>query len=303
VAVLGVMTLAAAGCGGSSSGTGSVSTTAAPPTAPEGAPPGTPLGDGFAVVPGTALVGDPIPIGVSVYVSGEPVIDEGWVATSTIEGGDPLDIIDAYLAQAEQAGLTERGRSCALEQGVAECTGSARSPDRVEPRSMSVTVVRGRSEDVVSDHVVVRYSTAEVFWQFDAGQHGGGPVIEFPDPPDRLPLPDVGESIGTGGETSRSVLVQEGSRLAGPPRRNLDDVTGGIAAILEVTGDPREVLQAYLDHLVDLGLEANTPEVLHIGEAVVTVAYAGESGGDGFGLTLVERPTRPTWLAIEGSHD
>lgn len=109
--------------------------------------------------------------------------------------------------------------------------------------------------------------------------------------------------MGTAGETTHAVVVQEGSRLAGTPRVNLDDTTGGIVAILEVTGDPRSVLQAYLDQMAELGLEGSAPEVLEIGGASVTTAYPYEAGGDHFTFTLVERPGRPTWLAIEGSHD
>jgi hypothetical protein len=99
------------------------------------------------------------------------------------------------------------------------------------------------------------------------------------------------------------VVVQEGSRLAGPLHLGLDDATGGTVSILEVTGDPRAVLQTYIDHFAELGLDVSDPDVREIGDAVVTTAYAGEAGGDDFTLTLVERSGRPTWLAIEGSHD
>jgi hypothetical protein len=304
VALLGTMALAIGACGDSSA-TGPRSTsTGAPVIASAAGPPGTALGDGFTVVEGTTLIGDPIPIGVAVVYQGQPIVDEGWTATSIAAGGDPIEIIDAYMRQAEDAGLVQQpGTGCVRDVDVAICSAFARSADAAEPRSLSATVVRGGREDVLSDHVVVRFSTTDLY-----GEHGqaGGPGdqdLAIPAATAWPSLASVGEPLGTAGETTHAVVVQEGSRLAGPPHLNLDDATGGIVAILEVTGDPRSVLQTYLDHLAQSGLEGRTPEVLKIGDAVVTKAYPAEAGGDHFTITLVERSGRPAWLAIEGTHD
>jgi hypothetical protein len=304
VALLGTMALAIGACGDSSA-TGPQSTsTRAPVIASAAGPPGTALGDGFTVVEGTTLIGDPIPIGVAVLYQGQPIVDEGWTATSIAAGGDPIEIIDAYMRQAEDAGLVQQPRTgCARDLDVTICSAFARSTDAAEPRSLAATVVRGGRDDVLSDHVVVRFSTTDLYWEH--GQVGGPGDQDLTIPASTAwpPLASVGEPLGTAGETTHAVVVQEGSRLAGPPRLDLDDATGGIVAILEVTGDPRSVLQTYLDHLAQLGLEGRTPEVLEIGDAVVTTAYPAEAGGDHFTITLVERSGRPTWLVIEGTHD
>jgi hypothetical protein len=302
VALLGAIGVAVSACGDSSD---TASTTEAPPVIPSAAgPPGTPLGDGFEVVDGTTLVGDPIPIGVAAVRQGQPIVDEGWTATSIVAGGDPIEIIAAYMRQAEQAGLVEQpGTGCTRDLDVAICSAFARSPDVAEPRSVSATVVRGRREDVLSDHVIVRFSTTDLYWDHGQIRSDGDRDLATPAPTAWPPLGPVGEPLGTAGETRHSVVVEDGSRLAAPPRLNLDDTTGGIVAILEVTGDPRSVLQTYVAHLTELGLEGPTPEELEIGDALVTNAYRSEAGGDHFTLTLVERPGRPTWLAIQGSHD
>jgi hypothetical protein len=307
--VLGVALLAAlggvvAGCGGSSD-TGTASPAGPPVIESAAEPPGTDLGDGFTVVEGTTLVGDPIPLASSVTVDGEPVVDEGWVATSVVDGGDPMAIVEAYLAQAEQAGLAEQpGTGCALDGEVATCTGFARSPEVTEPRSVSATVVRGPSGDVLSDHVVVRYSTTDLYWDYGQVQLAEpDPDLALPGPTTWPPLPQVGDPLGTAGETTSAVVVQEGSRLAAPTRLNLDDATGGLVALIEVTGDPDAVLRAYVDHLTDLGLDAPTPEERQVGDATVTRVPASQAGGDHITLTLVERPGRPTWLEVDASHD
>lgn len=303
-ALLGTIALVVSACGGSSA-TSPQSTTTTPPVIPSAAgPPGTSLGDGFAVVEGTTLIGDPIPIGVAVVYQGEPILDDGWTATSIVDGGDPIGIVDAYMRQAEKVGLAEQpGTGCTSDIDVAICSAFARSADPAEPRSVSATVVRGLREDVLSDHVIVRFSTTDLYWEYGQVRRAGDADLAIPASTAWPPLKTVGEPLGTAGETTHAVVLQDGSRLAGPPRLNLNDVTGGIVAILEVTGDPRSVLQTYLDHLAELGLAGAAPEVLEIGDAVVTRAYPGEAGGDSFAFTLVERPGRPTWLAIESSHD
>jgi hypothetical protein len=304
VALVGIIALTISACGDSSATSPRSTDTTSAVIRSAAGPPGTSLGDGFTVVEGTTLIGDPIPIGVAVVRQGQPIIDDGWTGTSIVAGGDPIGIIDAYMRQAEEVGLIqEPGTGCTHQVDLATCSAFARSPDANEPRSVSVTFVRGHSEDVYSDHVIVRFSTTDLDWIHGAAGHDARPDAAVPAPDAWPPLQSVGDPLGTAGETTHAVPVQEGSRLAGPPRLNLDDTTGGIVAILEVTGDPRSVLQTYLDYMAELGVEGSPPQVLEIGDADVTTAYRSEAGGDHFTFTLVERQGRPTWLAIEGSHD
>jgi hypothetical protein len=260
-------------------------------------PSGTALGDGFEVVEGTTLIGDPVPLGLLAEVDGEPIVDEGWVATSIIDEGGPMDIVEAYADQAASLGLVALHEpGCDLDRDVVICSAAARSSDRSEPRSLVVEAVRGRRADVVSNHAVVRYGRSGWSWEGapERRRPAGGGDLALPDVGRWPPLPGVGDPVGTAGETLRNVTVQEGSRLAGPPRLNLDDATGGVVAILEVTGEPRSVLDAY---------GGSEHHVQQVGDARVTTTRIEEAGGDHFTFTLVERPERPTWLAIEGSHD
>ncbi|QYG92693.1 hypothetical protein HC251_09785 [Iamia sp. SCSIO 61187] len=295
-------------------GGGQRDTTSAPPPTTEASgpvviesaagPPGTSLGDGFTLVEGTTLIGDPIPIGVEVVQSGTPIVDEGWTASSVVDGGDPLAILDAYLRQAEATGLVrESGPGCVLDQEVTICSVFARTPEPASPRSFTAQVVRGMRDDVLSDHVVLRFSTTDLHWQYGLMAAGGdGPSVSAA-PTTWPPLPVPGEGMGTAGELGYDLPVQEGSRLAGPPHLDLEDATGGIVALLEVTAEPRTVLDAYLDRLADVNADVSDPEMREIGDAAVTTAFAGWAGGDAFALTLVEREGRPTWLAISASHD
>lgn len=301
--VLSAASLAIAACGQSPATTGE-SSPRSPVISSAAGPPGTSLGDGFSVVEGTVLVGPPIPIGIAVVSNGKPILDEGWTATSIIDGADPLDIVDAYMRQAERVGLVEQaGSGCSVQRDVATCSAFARSPDPAEPRSVAATVVRGQRADLWSNHVVVLFSTAEIYWTYGDMMSTDEGDIELPPPAPWPSLPTGGDPLPTADEIRDPVEVQEGSRLAGPPRLNIDDATGGMVAILEVTGEPKAVLQRYLEHLASLGSIGADPEVLEVGDALVTQAHASEAGGDDFTVTLVQRPGSPTWLQIEGSHD
>lgn len=269
-----------------------------------GSAPGTSLGDGFEVVDGSALIGDPVPAGTSYYTNGQPVIDDGWTATLVVDGRDPTDIIGDYLRAAETNGfeiVTPTGCGEYLEASF--CTGFARSrPASFE--SLTVESMRGSRDDVALDHVVVQFSTLELLWHegerlqesFVSGDENRDPVA-WP------PLPQVGEGLGTGGEVTRSVVIEPGSRLAGPVRLTVNDVTGGIYAILEVTGDSDDVLGRYVDQLEKARLMGPPAQVEEAAGAVITRVRLDEAGGDAFQLMLVERADRPTWLVIEGSHD
>jgi hypothetical protein len=266
--------------------------------------PGTPLGNGYEVAAGTTLIGDPVPGGTAYYTNNEPVIDDGWTATMVVEGRELTEIVDAYLRQAEDNGLKiVTSPRCGLDVKVTICTGFARSNSESDFTTLTVQALRGMRADVVSDHVVVQFSTLEVTWSAGERLQTSGVGAPIPDPVGWPPLPAVGDTLGTAGEVTRSVTIERGSRLAGPPRLNVNDTTGGIYAVLEVTGDPSEVLHRYVQQLTRSGLSGPSEVVETAGDAQLTKVWLDEAGGDGFKLTLVERPGRPKWLIIEGSHD
>ncbi|MCU1499817.1 MAG: hypothetical protein JWM47_3770, partial [Acidimicrobiales bacterium] len=87
--------------------------------------PGTPLGDGIELAEGTVLIGDPIQTRQSRGdgAGREVVAVTGWEATSLIDGGDPVAIIEDYLAQARALGLTDQAdRGCVLDGDVTFCS-------------------------------------------------------------------------------------------------------------------------------------------------------------------------------------
>lgn len=306
IAVLaGVALVAASGCGESASPSEPAPDLESSTTAiPDGSP-GTPLGDGFTVPDGTRLLGVPVPAGPTEVIDGDNIYaNDGWTATLAIVGGDPLRILDEYGRQATAAGLTIVAEpACGQEWDVMKCSVFARTTDDSEPRSFSATVIRGPMIDVISDHVALRYSTEPLFWNH--GQvYVGEPIAATLPAPKPAPLPRVGEPLGTAGEVTTELVITEGSELAGPVRLGIDDATGGIVAVLHVTGDPEKVLGDYLEQIHRNRVPDNgEPETRQVGDTTITFAHPGGGGGDYFTLTLIEQPGHPTWLIIDGGHD
>lgn len=307
IAVLaGVALLAASACGESSSRGEPESDLERPTTATAGGSPGTPLGDGFTVIEGTQLIGDPIPAPPTEFTDDAYVYgDDGWTATMAVTGADPLNLLAAYARQAADAGMTPSSDPrCLDDRGVWTCTVNALSPGEENPRTVTITSMRGTQGDLSVDHLVLRYSTLLRNWHHISGNRDapppGGVSLEVPAPPVMAELPDVGEAVGTAPEIDAELRVQPGSRLAGPV--GLNDNASGIHAIFEVTGDPQAVLDAYIDHLTAQTVESSGQDVRTTGDGTFTVAELGSLGGDSFVLTLIERPDRPTWLSIRGSH-
>lgn len=276
--------------------------------------PGTPLGDGFDVVDGTLLIGDPIPLGrevplpaganVSAPEESSPV-DQGWVASLKIDDGDPVEIMDAYIEQAEAAGMIEQpGTGCSLDyEPELRCSAFARSPDRDPPVSLGVQFVRGQRNELVSDHVIVRYSTADLYCEFGQDSVSDDLDVEILPAPSLPPLTQAGEQLPDGGEPLRVLTVEEGSRPAGSPHLNVNDATGGITAMLEVTDEPARVLTRYREQLAGVNITGRDPITQVLNGATVTTLYADQPGGDYFELVLVERSDRPTWLSVKAGHD
>lgn len=259
--------------------------------------PGTLLGDGFRVAAGTTLVGAPTPL--------HPEIGVGWTATLLIDADDVMPVLTDYVNQAKQSGLALRtGPECRQVSEVTFCSASARKEDDEGRRTFVATTYRGREGDLALNHAVVRVSDGDLDWEYTP-EGIDGEVVE-PGPFDREwpPLADVGEPIGTGDMMCLNVVVQEGSRLAAPTRIR-GDHTRGIVAILEVTGEPNRVLERYLQHFADseCSIEVGETTSHKDGDATVTIAFASSAGGDGFTLTVLERPGQAAWLTIDGSHD
>ncbi|MCU1499919.1 MAG: hypothetical protein JWM47_3872, partial [Acidimicrobiales bacterium] len=210
-----------------------------------------------------------------------------------------------YLALARSICLTDQAeRGGVLDGYVRFCSAVAAAPEG-EPRSISISMLRGRRGDVLSNHVLVHYATGGLRASPSKGKrYGSAPVPVAPDPSDWPPLATVGEPIGTAMELNRALVVEAGSRLAGPPLLTSRDATGGIEAILEVTGPPRAVLRAYVEQLGTDTLDAHgVGDRVRIGDITHTGGTAAVSGGDYYQFTLIEQEGRPTLLHVLGGKD
>lgn len=282
-------------------------------------PAGTELPDGFAVAEGTTLVGDPIPIGVAGSLNGQPVLDEGWQATFTVHG-DAEAVMDAYLRQAVDLGLervpvtepTEResedyfsqnGRYglCAPVRTVTRCYATARSPEGHSPRTVQLSLARGSPGDQPLSHLRLDYLTTQGSGSASGRSAFGDTRAMIPGPPATWPpLPETGASFGVEVPVLGNLVVEPGSKLAAAP---VLTESLGSSALLQVTGDPAAVLDAYRKQLVVTVGEASEPQRLEIGGATLTTVFAAQAGGDHYELKLVERPGQSTWLSVQGSHD
>lgn len=315
VAVAVSVVLLAAGCGDDDEPTvaDAPSADTEAEAAPAGEAPDPTLPDGFTVVEGVTPIGPALPIGETGSLGGVPVVDEGWELVGLVDG-DAVAVVEAYLDQARAAGLDvlvpAEGEPvpCAPENPEAEyegtvvhCWGVAATGSR-DP-NLTVVVRQGEAVGVPQSHLELRFSkeaqwfTEEPFYG-DARQDPPGPPAGWP------PLAGEGDLIGVDlGGYPRQVRIEPGSRLAGPPI-----VLGpyfGQSAVLEVTGDPAEVLALYRAQLVDTYGTGNVfdPPVATVDGATLTVVAADEAGGDKATLTLVERPGEPAWLTLETGHD
>lgn len=286
-------------------------------------PPGTPLPDGFVVAEGTVLIGGAVPTGISHLHNGEPVIDDGWTALLVADGDAPGVVAD-YVSQGEAQGLimppvpepvTEDGEPIVIGppghrfglcaggvEGEYICSAHLRSPDRSSPRSLSIGLTRAGSAEAPLSHVVLTYGTTDLAWDHGGSPAFGDPRAHDPGPPQSWPaLPAPGERFGHQWRVLGDLTVEEGSRVAGPIYA--DSATSTLA-VLEVTGDPDTVLEAYRDQLEREVGEAS--DITHLDvdpDTTLDTVRADEVGGRSFTVKMVRRGREPALLAIMTSYD
>lgn len=303
------MVLLAGGCGDD----GAEPTTAPATEEDEPVAPPVTLPDGFTVVEDVTPIGPALPIGETGSLGDQPVVDEGWQLVGRVDG-DAVAVVEAYLAQAREAGLEvlvpAEGEPvpCGPERPAAEdggtvvhCWGVAATGDR-DP-NLTVVVRQGEARGVPQSHLELRFSK-EAQWFTDEPFYGVEPA-EPPGPPDEWPaLAGEGDPIGVDlGGYPEQVRIEPGSRLAGPPV--VLGAYSGQSAVLEVTGDPAEVLARYRAQLVATYGDGNVFDrpAATVDGATLTVVAADEAGGDKVTLTLVERPGETAWITMGSGHD
>lgn len=277
---------------------------------------GQPIRDGFTVAEGSALVAPALPTGVEMSVNNEPVVDGGFIAVLEVRD-DPVEVLERYLDQAAELGMTEHtpgdqspdfagrpeGYGCRAPSNdqVYTCAGFARTPDGERRRSLTLQLWRGTFRDAPPmSHLELRVSTVDVYWSFgvDGVQYDTG-LAEPPDEPDDL---DLGEDAAA---FAHHPVINPVARV--PGSRVVADLTTGPSTglvLVEVTGDPAEVLVGYAAAFEEIAGEARRDPTRPVPGGRQTAIHASSAGGVEYQAWLYEPDGGDrSWLLIRGGYD
>jgi hypothetical protein len=300
-----------------------MSSSAAPASASRGA--GEPISDGYRVVDGSELIGPAFPIGVAYVYDGAPVKDSGFRAFFEVRG-QPRDVINGYLEQARELGLTEgtgadsdagqtseqvggaRCRHPDLLEGVDAftCGGFARNRDANNPRSLVLSFARGRVGDASPfSHLEMRYSTTPLYWEIGplvGGDAGGADGPDTPPAPENLAPSSNMPTLFDGWPPVDPIDVLDGT-LPVLQMPNLDCSAFTPLAVLQVTDHPETVIAAYNDQFAAITQEAaDIDPPVEVDSGQLYVARASEAGGASYNAYLFDTD-QETWLLIESCYD
>lgn len=277
---------------------------------------GQPIRDGFTVAEGSELVAPALPTGVEMSINNKPVVDDGFIAVLQVQG-DPVAVLQRYLDQAAELGMTEHtpgdagpdfaGRSegygCRAPSNdqVYTCAGFARTPDGEPRRSLTMQLWRGAADEAPPmSHLEVRLSTVEAYWSFgiDGSQHNPHQV-EPPAASDDLELDDDAAAF------AHHPVINPVARV--PGSRVVADITTGPSSglvVVEVTGEPAEVLAGYAAAFEDIAGEARQDPTRRVRGGRQTAVHAATAGGVEYQAWLYEPESGDrAWLLIRGGYD
>jgi hypothetical protein len=256
------LALSASGCASGSSGNaGADDVDGAPVVAAAITRPGGELPDGFTVPPGTVLLGAVQRTGIRSTLNGEPVPERGWNALLLVNG-DPYDVLEDVRAQAAHNGMPASlmPTGCTTYPDVVECRVDAHSPGFVQHPArgagLSALVTRGPGGSSRPPMSHLRLSYSEVQPSEARKPVAAPPAVDRTEPvrlfPDDWPAPlQPGDRFGSiSGETW---VVEDGTRLVGPPSYTAVCATGGFDAVFEVTGDAERVVERYARQFAHAG--------------------------------------------------
>lgn len=274
------------------------------------------------VADGSVLVRAPIPNGVVAAVSGEPVVDDGWWALLFVDG-DPSDVMEAYLTQAEALGFDRdevpagqpeflREDIPADKQRYAACGVAAEGPagwscvgaaftDGGAP-CIHLRLVRREARGAFESTLLIRYSSWPDGCLPGMGSLIGDPTATPPPLPSEWPpLPTVGSVLDDAWGLLSRLVIEPASAVS---TYRFDGPACGDTALLEVNGDPLKVLDAYIAQL-----EARTPTSDRSAPTVTRVDDTTElhqavraegGGGDLYRAELVDYEDGPDTLVLSG---
>ena len=250
-------------------------------------PTGTPLGDGFVVPAGSVALTQPI---IDPNLTSSP---PSW--TVELVPRDPVEAMNDLVAQAHDLGFQLGARTptpCTYDDDVPESGTTNQAPwpppdGQPVPRSVSCSVSGFRAGDGVAELLSLRTSFGYRH-AFEPGAQGSISVEQLPagevvGPPgahpvpaepiaalpedwstdDGPPPPDLaaGDALVPTDDPDMwqhwAPRLVEGSRLVIPTRTPV--CQGGFAAVLDVTGDPDEVMAGYVEQLRESSAEFGLP--------------------------------------------
>jgi hypothetical protein len=219
------------------------------------------MGNGFSVAPGTALIGAVFPnsvVSLGTY-NGVPIPNPGWSADLLVTG-DPREAMAAYRDQAISAGFSMEparcGREDAGETGFYSCEANGSSNTTEDRRAVTIWIMRGKAPFGAMSHMKIQYS----------GDYAGIPIDGSTEPntepqvrgPSPSPVPTNWEPLAQPGDfvfgdSAKAPLtfmappftVEPGSELAAPIGPSGTYGSYDWTAVLNVTGDPAQVANAY----------------------------------------------------------
>lgn len=274
--------------------------------------PGTPLPDGLEVPDGAVLLLAPLPIDGSTWKGIDP--DAHWSAR--LRPDDPVAAAAGVAAQADAAGFELRtfdpeGAACTVTPS-GDWPGGLRVDERMpvdlEVDAVDCTLSGWRTVDGHLEELWVSF--AQQRWpDGEVTATGGITMQRWPAEVDKAPL---GDRLTVVAETGPAIAVDmsapdepagallsdsrgeqatlvEGSRLVAPVEGHV--CLGGFSSVVEVTGDPDDVFEAYAAQVrawVDgLGLRSEEDSTTLDGRTVREVHGWGDDSSD-FAVVMVD---------------
>lgn len=257
---------------------------------------GTALGDGFVVAPGSRLIGT---------VFHQPVEQGGtrsWTALLIVDR-DPIEVYDAYVAQARSLGILMNGSGVVRDKfPTCEFLGADQYP-AADPASATTITCSGTGTQVktgtrLSGGLSLRWGdkTHHALLTVRRGRATNSST-NLPDPgdtklstsarvpkiSDRRSTPTPGDNfgIGTNGFNASygDVVLERGSRLAAPEAIAIERFD--FVAVLRIDRDVEQVLSAYARQLsYERALSVQHVETGR-GKGALMVSVAPSGGGAG----------------------
>ena len=298
-------------------------------------PTGTPLGDGFVVPAGSVALTQPI---AGPYLAASP---PSW--TVELIPTDPIEAMNDLIAQALDLGFqlgTHTPTPCTYDDDVPESGTTNQTPwpppdGQPEPRAVSCSVSGFRAGDGFVERLELS-TTLGYRHAYEPGARGGislehmsAGALDGPlggQPVDSEPIAPMPEDWSTDEDLPAAPALKagdalvptdeaglwehwvprlvDGSRLVVPTRTPV--CQGGFAAVLDVTGDPDEVMAGYVEQLRESSAEFGLPPTTTEGTLFDRRVVHAVSSVDGTSLHAVMvvgldgEPTRLNYSVCSG---